>query len=221
MVDGSEERNWERLNVLADPVRRGLYEFVTKHDSPVGREEAAEAVGLSRTLAAYHLDRLAEAGLLDTSYARTTGRSGPGAGRPAKHYHRSEHEVSVSVPPRSYDLLADLLADAMTADRSGEVRSAVMDAAVEQGRARSAEAGDLLESLRRHGYEPALDADGDIVLRNCPFHRIAQEHKELVCGLNNSLLRGCLSGCGEDPDRAELAPAPGRCCVVIHPPKVA
>lgn len=219
--DGSEERTWERLGVLADTVRRRLYEFVTHRKSPVGREEAAQAVGLSRNLAAYHLDRLAEAGLLDTSYARTSGKSGPGAGRPAKQYQPAEHEVTVSVPPRSYDLLATLFADAVTTDPTGEVRAALMDAATEQGRARSAEAGDLIESLRRHGYEPIEDEGGDVVLRNCPFHRIAQEHTELVCGLNESLLRGCLSGCGEDPARAELAPAPGRCCVVIHPAQVA
>lgn len=219
--EGAEDRTWERLGVLADSVRRRLYEFVTHRKSPVGRDEAAQAVGLSRNLAAYHLDKLAEAGLLDTSYARPAGKSGPGAGRPAKQYQPVEHEVTVSVPPRSYDLLADLFADAVTTDPTGEVRSALMDAAAEQGRARSAETGDLIESLRQHGYEPVETDDGDVILRNCPFHRIAQEHTELVCGLNESLLRGCLAGCGEDPDRAQLAPEPGRCCVVIHPPAAA
>lgn len=219
--DRADDRNWERLNLLGDSVRRRLYEFVTRRKAPVGREEAAQAVGLSRNLAAYHLDKLADAGLLDTSFARTTGKSGPGAGRPAKHYQRAEDEVTVSVPPRSYDLLASLFADAVTTDPSGEVRTALMDAAAEQGRARATESGDLIATLRRHGYQPALEESGDVILRNCPFHRIAQQHTELVCGLNESLLRGCLSGCGDDPDRAELAPAPGRCCVVIHPARVA
>lgn len=213
----TEADDWDRLNVLADPVRRQLYDYVTTQESPVGREEAAKAAGLSRTLAAYHLDRLADAGLLTTSYARTGGRSGPGAGRPAKHYRRADQEVSVSVPPRSYRLLADLLAGAATTDPSGEVRAALLHAATEQGRAGASDGADLLASLREHGYEPVETADGDVVLRNCPFHHIARRHPELVCGLNEALLRGCLAGCGTDPDRAELAPEPGRCCVVIHP----
>lgn len=213
----TEDQDWERLNVLADPVRRQLYDYVSTHESPVAREEAAKAAGLSRTLAAYHLDRLAEAGLLTTSYARTGGRSGPGAGRPAKHYRRAEQEVSVSVPPRSYRLLADLLAGAATTDPTGEVRAALLHAASEQGRLGATAASDLMATLREHGYEPVRTSEGDIVLRNCPFHQIAREHTELVCGLNEALLRGCLAGHGADPDRAELAPHPGRCCVVIHP----
>lgn len=217
MTADPEDRDWERLNVLADPVRRQLYDYVTTHEAPVGREEAAKAAGLSRTLAAYHLDRLAEAGLLTTSYARTGGRSGPGAGRPAKHYRRADQEVSVSVPPRNYRLLADLLAGAVTTDPSGAVRAALLQAAQEQGRAGAAAGADLVASLRSHGYEPVETADGDVVLRNCPFHQIARQHTDLVCGLNQALLRGCLVGCGADPDRAELAPHPGRCCVVIHP----
>jgi len=213
----TEADDWDRLNVLADPVRRQLYDYVTTQESPVGREEAAKAAGLSRTLAAYHLDRLADAGLLTTSYARTGGRSGPGAGRPAKHYRRADQEVSVSVPPRSYRLLADLLAGAMSTDPSGEVRAALLHAATEQGRAAAAGEADLVAILREQGYEPVETPDGDVVLRNCPFHQIARRHTELVCGLNEALLRGCLAGCGADPDRAELTPEPGRCCVVIHP----
>jgi predicted ArsR family transcriptional regulator len=81
------------------------------------------------TLAAYHLDKLADAGLLVTSYARPAGRGGPGAGRPAKRYVRAQQELSVSVPPRDYGLLAGVLAEVMSADVSGTVREAVTAAA--------------------------------------------------------------------------------------------
>ncbi|MPV49132.1 MULTISPECIES: metalloregulator ArsR/SmtB family transcription factor [unclassified Pseudactinotalea] len=205
------------LSSLADPLRRRLYDFVVAQDAPVGRDEAATAVEIGRTLAAYHLDKLAGAGLLDVSYARREGRTGPGAGRPAKLYARAEREVAASVPPRNYALLARLLAGAAAADETGEVSAALARAAAAEG-TRSADGGaDLLDALTGLGFEPAVSESGDITLRNCPFHAIAQHQSELVCGMNHALIRGLLSGAGSDPDRAELAPRPGRCCVVIHP----
>ncbi|HWC22976.1 MAG TPA: helix-turn-helix domain-containing protein [Flexivirga sp.] len=210
------------LSALADPVRRRLYEYVAGQDAPVRRDAAADAAGVSRTLAAYHLDRLADAGLLTTSYARPEGQTGPGAGRPAKLYQRTEDELSVSVPPRSYDVLAGVLADAVSGDASGAVREALLAAAAEEGRRATRDGEDLLVTLRRRGYEPEAvgDIEGDIKghidLRNCPFHHLAQRHVELVCGLNHALLRGLLSARGQDPDCAQLAPRPGHCCVVIR-----
>lgn len=50
----------------------------------MSRAEAADAVGVARTLAAFHLGKLVDAGLLEVAHRRLTGRSGPGAGRPAK-----------------------------------------------------------------------------------------------------------------------------------------
>lgn len=205
------------LSTLTDPVRRRLYDFVASQHRPVRREDAAAAAEISRTLAAYHLDRLAAAGLLGVSYARPDGQTGPGAGRPAKHYELVREELSVSVPPRNYSLLARLLVDAVAADPSGAVRSAVVTGAEAEGRAAAAADRDLLATLTENGYEPATADNGDIELMNCPFHLLAQRHTELVCGLNHALLRGTLAGRDEEPDRAELAPRPGRCCVVIHP----
>src|SRR3569833_924177 len=97
------------LSHLDDPLRRELYEYVVDNDGPVSREQAAAAASVGRTLAAYHLDKLAEAGLLAISYQRPAGRGGPGAGRPAKLYTRTTRELAVSVPPRDYELLATLL----------------------------------------------------------------------------------------------------------------
>lgn len=205
------------LSVLADPVRRRLYDHVAAQDEPVRREEAADVAGISRTLAAYHLDRIAEAGLLATSYARPPGRGGPGAGRPAKHYERVTDAISVTVPPRNYPLLARVLADAAAADTSGAVRASLVTAAEQDGRTGAADGGQLLATLTTDGYEPAPTGAGDIELRNCPFHEVAQRQTDLVCGLNHALVRGILTGLGQDPERAELAPRPGRCCVIIRP----
>lgn len=216
-MDGHGSAETSALSALADPVRRRLYEFVASQDGPVRRDDAADAAGVSRTLAAYHLDRLAEADLLAVGYARPDGRTGPGAGRPAKLYQRVQDEVSLTVPPRDYGLLAALLADAVAGDDSGSVRSALLAAANDEGRRAGADGAGIPETLRRRGYEPAVTGDGEIELRNCPFHSLAQRHVDLVCGLNHALLRGVLAGCGQNPDCAHLEPRAGRCCVTIGP----
>ena len=205
------------LASLDEPVRRRLYEYVSEAGRPVSRDEAAGAAGISRTLAAYHLDKLAEAGLLATTYQRPAGRGGPGAGRPAKLYRQAERELAVSVPPRAYELLARLLAEAAESDTTGSVRRTLTGVAHDVGRQLGTEAGgDLLTALRDCGYQPRAGSGGDIELRNCPFHRLALEHRELVCGLNLGLVEGMITGSAQPQARALLTPSPDRCCVVVR-----
>ena len=204
----------DTVTALGDATRRGVYEHVSTRDAPVARDEVAAALGIGRTLAAYHLDRLAEAGLLEVSYRRRSGRSGPGAGRPAKLYGRAGAEVTVSFPPRDYGLAARLLADAAATDSEGSTRRALRDAAERLGSELADESpGTPAEDrLAARGYEPRRDADGTLRLRNCPFHTVAQRHPDVVCDMNLSLLRGLVGETAE----AVLDPAPGRCCVAIH-----
>lgn len=210
------------LSALGDATRRRVYEHVSSQTGGVSREETAAATGIARTLAAYHLDRLAADGLLTVSYERRSGRTGPGAGRPAKLYARAEREVAVSVPPRDYHLAARLLAEAAAADTEGHTRRALSRAAEQLGReiARDAGAATELEPLlRERGYEPYTDGDA-VRLRNCPFHAVAQRQPEVVCGMNLALLRGVVA---ERPGlTATLEPGPGRCCVALRrPPQAA
>ena len=207
----------DALSTLGDATRRSAYDFVCSQGRPVGRDEVAGALSIGRTLAAYHLDRLATAGLLSVADARRSGRSGPGAGRPAKLYERSDREVAVSVPPRDYGVAARLLADAAAQDEQGATRLALRDAADSLGREIAASAGDppdLHGLLRERGYEPYVDDAGITRLRNCPFHAVAQTHPEVVCDMNLSLLAATLAGLDADL-RAVLEPGPGRCCVAI------
>jgi predicted ArsR family transcriptional regulator len=201
------------LTSLGDATRRRVYDHVAAQAGPVSRDEAAAAAGIGRTLAAYHLDRLAAEGLLEVTFARRSGRSGPGGGRPAKLYARAQREVSVNVPPRDYALPARLLADAAAGDPDGHVQRSLLAAAERLGHEIAAEAGggELEPLLRERGYEP-YDDDGVVRMRNCPFHAVAQRQPELVCGMNLALLRG-LCGSGAE---ARLEPGPGRCCVALH-----
>jgi predicted ArsR family transcriptional regulator len=204
---------------LAEPTRRRLYEHVVRSPRPVSRDDVAGAMGVPRPTTAFHLDRLVTDGLLEVHFERRSGRTGPGAGRPAKLYRRAERPVSVSLPQRHYDLAGDLLAASLAeADRSGERPAAVLARrAFRRGRELVAEVsgtgpGAALRVLEEHGFEPRLEDDG-IALVNCPFHALAQEHTELVCGMNLRLLEGVCAAVPDAGLTASLRPRPGRCCV--------
>jgi predicted ArsR family transcriptional regulator len=208
------------LSSLDDPVRGRLYDFVSGRGEPVGRDEAAAAVGIGRALAVYHLDRLVEAGLLTASYQRPPGRSGPGAGRPAKVYIRSGREFAATVPPRDYELAARLLARAVESDRSGRSRAALYEAAhrrgSELGKRAATGGGRAVEAaLREHGFEPWHDEDGVVRLRNCPFRSLAEQHPEVICGMNLALIEGLIAGIDAGGLRPAHDPQPGLCCVAI------
>ncbi|MFD3995232.1 helix-turn-helix transcriptional regulator [Streptomyces sp. NPDC058583] len=224
----------DAIAMLQDPVRRRLYEYVAAQGREVGRNEAAEATGVARTLAAHHLDKLAGAGLLESGSRRLTGRSGPGAGRPAKVYTRARAERSVSLPARDYRTAAELLAEA--AEQAG-LDAGLRSAARRRGeelRGSAAPCGDLEEAMKTlaaRGYEPHLEAaetaedhehtehtaGATVRMRNCPFHAVAERFPPLVCGMNLALLEGLLGTDGAV--RARMDARPGECCVVVEPSK--
>jgi predicted ArsR family transcriptional regulator len=205
---------------LDEPTRRRLYEYVARARGPVGRDEASGAVGVSRPTAAFHLDRLADEGLLDVVHQRLSGRTGPGAGRPSKLYLRADREVEVSLPRRRYELAGELLAAAIEeADAVGRpIRETVAVRAHDVGRqmGRTAGTGDPVPVLEAHGFEPRTE-QGAVRLGNCPFHNLARQHTDLVCGMNLHLLQGLLEGLGCAAYTATLAPSPDNCCVVLEP----
>lgn len=222
-VPPPEQPDLASLSSLDDPVRSRLYRYVSGCAGPVGRDEAAAAAGIGRALAVYHLDKLVEAGLLTASYQRPAGRGGPGAGRPAKLYARSGREFTVSVPPREYELAARLLVRAVGADPSGHSRAALGEAARQLGRqlgaghrGRADPRRSLTAVLHEHGFAPFAAADGAIRLRNCPFHQLAAQDRETVCGMNLALVEGMTAGLGAAGLRPVLDPRPEHCCVAIH-----
>lgn len=215
--------------LLEDPNRRRLYELVAHVGEAVGRDQAATALGITRELAAFHLDRLVDGGLLVTEFRRLTGRTGPGAGRPAKLYRRAEGDVIVTLPTRNYDVAADVMAEALEhLGRRGA--HALGPIARDRGRAdgrRLADAGvpqsndgpdpsTLVEALTIAGYEPETRANGSVLVRNCPYDALAVDHRDLTCGMSAAWAEGLVEGLAA-PMTVELAPEPGRCCVIFHP----
>jgi len=229
--DTALERQIAAIALLDEPIRRGLYLYVAERRCEVGRDEAARALRISRALAAFHLDKLVQQGLLDASYRRLTARRGPGAGRPAKLYHRSSRQLDVTLPERRYELAGRVFARALTA-AAPAARGALERAARAEGRTLGAVArgrtganggadrllANTLAVLDECGYDPAR-VNGEVRLRNCPFDALANECRPLVCGMNLALMRGVLAAAGTRGTRAELRPPEaGACCVVLKTP---
>ncbi|OBK90687.1 helix-turn-helix transcriptional regulator [Mycolicibacter sinensis] len=226
----NRDRDVTGIGALADPVRRELYRFVAAQPGPVSRDEAAAATGIARHQAKFHLDRLEADGLLQSDYARLTGRSGPGAGRPSKRYRRSPDQIAISLPPREYELAGRLMADAIAESaRTGTpaievLRSLARDFG--RGLGSTATAGqaptDAMAALElaigvlgEHGYEPR-DGDGEVFLANCPFHALARAQTELACTMNLALISGVSEALEPHCPQTRLCPDPSRCCVVLR-----
>lgn len=214
----------ERVSLLSEPIRRRLYEFAVAAGEAVDRDQAARALGIGRPLAAFHLDRLVEGGLLEVEYRRRSGRSGPGAGRPAKFYRRrSDSQLDISLPARRYALAAEILAEGL--DRAAEPRTvaSVQEAARTAGRRLAEDAGSdgtdrdrLLQVLTANGFEPFEEA-GVIRLRNCPFDALVSEHRDLTCGLNLAFLESVAATLTGARLAARRQSRPGLCCVEFAP----
>lgn len=224
----SREARISAVAALAEPTRRGLYDYVVRQPEPVSRDEAAAACELPRSTAAFHLDRLVEEDLLAVDYQRRTGRTGPGAGRPAKLYRRSDQHVALSLPQRRYDLAGRLLSSALEhAEHSGDSPRASLDQRAYQlgkelgettrGTAGEHDAQDsALRVLEEYGFEPRRQAK-EVTLANCPFRTLAREYTELVCGMNLRLLEGILDGLALTGLTARLDPTSPHCCVRLSP----
>ncbi|CAN5738201.1 helix-turn-helix domain-containing protein [soil metagenome] len=228
------ESNTAVLAVLDDDLRRRIFLFVRAQGLPVTREGVAQEVGISRKLAAFHLDKLVEKGLLNHHYARPPGKGGPGAGRPAKVYEPSAMTIEISVPPRQYELAGRLLLDGVTNQPEGmSATESTNAAALAQG----SELGKRASSVRglRHpgpertlaaaeeilgeqGFEPFRETQGVLALRNCPFHALAQQSPEVMCGMNRSFIEGIVRGLGNENVQVVLEPEDGHCCVKLCSP---
>jgi len=212
-------RTLTRIAALEDPVRRALYFFVVERGSETSRDQAARGVGVSRALAAFHLDKLVQHGLLEVGYRHLGRRRGPGAGRPAKLYRRAGKQVTVSLPPREYELAAELFAETFTGGKAKtlleRVARRVGRRLAAQGRAKGRRA--FVSVLERHGYEPSTASDGTIVLRNCPFDALARTHKDQVCGMNRALVHGFKAGAGLTGYQVVANNRPGECCALLRP----
>jgi predicted ArsR family transcriptional regulator len=219
---------------LKDELRSRIYQFIRRSRRAVTREEVASEAGISTKLAAFHLDHLVDRGLLRTHYARPAGRSGPGAGRTSKFYEPSDLQVDISIPPRQYDVAGDLLLKALSTQNPDEApgeaalrvsREAGLElgrelrTSVGKGRIGAERALRIIENiLQERGYEPYRAEKGIVRLRNCPFHHLARQAPEFICGMNRQFVEGIANGLGNDSLQILLEPSPEECCVCMRLP---
>jgi predicted ArsR family transcriptional regulator len=211
----------EGIAALADPTRRRLYLYVAAQPDAVSRDEIVAGTGVASHRAKFHLERLMADGLLEAEFRHRGERRGPGSGRPAKFYRRPERTVSVSLPSRRYQLAGEVLAAAVSRAGEGEdLAFAVKDESEQAGRAIGAAAlvgpagKDLMEVLSRVGYEPRMTG-GHLVMANCPFHELAEAHREVICGMNLAFVAGICAALDEH-STARLEPHSETCCVRIE-----
>lgn len=213
---------------LSDDLRSRMYGYIRRAGRPVTREEAAHAVGISRKLAAFHLDKLVDVGMLTAS---TATASQPGrVGRAPKVYEPTNRDVSVTIPPRALDTIGAILVDAIASQKADETaedarnrvarehgrRLAVGGHPPLRGRLGPERALTVTErTLDDFGYEPYRPEPQCLRLRNCPFHPITERAPALVCGINEAFLTGILEGLGAECLLAALRPLPDECCVQI------
>ncbi|MFJ7949444.1 helix-turn-helix transcriptional regulator [Streptomyces sp. NPDC096354] len=221
----------DSVSALNEDSRRRMFTFIRRAHRAVTRDEAAASVGISRKLAAFHLDKLVDAGLLRARYETPGGIRK--VGRQPKVYEPTDAQITVNIPDRRHELLADLLLDAVLTESADENAAQAAVRAAEQRGRRMGEAvrdesrpGRLGPErgltacerlLDQYGYEPVRETPTLLRLRNCPFHPLAAKAPDLVCGMNQAFLSGCLDGLQVNGVQAVLAPEPGECCVRLGP----
>lgn len=207
-----------------------MYEFIRAARRPVTRDEAATAVGISRKLAAFHLDKLVDAGALRARYRPADGTRR--VGRVPKVYEPSGTDIRVSIPQRRHDILAGILLGAVVCEGHGEnARDAARRVARDHGEQIGAEERQRVRPgrlgaeraltmasklLAERGFEPARESPACLRLRNCPFHPLTARAPDLVCGLNLAFLAGMVDGLQASTVEAVLDPRAGECCVELR-----
>lgn len=218
------------LSILDDRLRAEIFFHVAGSGGSVTRDQAAKVLGITRRTAAFHLDKLAEAGLVDVSFKRVSGRTGPGAGRSSKLYRRSARRLNVSIPSRNYELMARLLASVLKHTQAesaphhleaqarafGLSIGAAARKQVTRPSSRKRLLKALVEELTTLGFEPFDDGSRTLRLRNCPYHDMAREDADFVCSMNLNLMLGLAEGLDLSEVSPTRQPIDGMCCVAFR-----
>lgn len=217
----------DALDAIGDPELREALAFARSQARPVSADELGTARGVHRNVARSRLERLVSAGLLHATYERRTGRTGPGAGRPAKVYAVVPELTALEFPVRRYESLLGLLVDALPGARRGERLRAVGFAFGEElaqaaglRPTRSVRAGfeRMCEAVRTLGYQTSLEEVSDrgavIATPTCPLRplvRARPDAAEIDRGMWQGLAAHALEGVTVDRVQCET-----RDCLLDH-----
>jgi len=216
-----------RLDAIGSPELRAALLYVRGSAQPVTADDAAAALGVHRSVARGRMERLTQAGLLETSFARRSGRSGPGAGRPAKQYSAATESDALELPPRHLPALVARLLDELPADgREAALRRAGEDFGRELARSAGLEPQAGVEAgleavcaaVRSLGFQARLEGvEGDsasISTPTCPLRPLVAERVE-VAHVDRGMWAGLVE-CGLDGTRAEAVECETQSCLEGH-----
>lgn len=218
-------------SALGDPTRRAVYIAIRESTGPMSTAGIAELFDIHPNVARHHLDKLAADGYLDVTHRRPNGRTGPGAGRPAKYYAVSSKQIDVHFPTHRHDVLSDMLVRIIDRIAPDNIREVAEQVGTEVGRELAGEIGSpedtgyegavkaVVRAMTGIGFGVSSDVAGQrLLMSHCPFGDTAAAHPEVVCSLDRGMVRG-LMGSLEHACEPVLHPAAGsdRDCVTEVP----
>lgn len=207
------ERIADLTSALGDPTRRAIYVAVRESPEPMTTSRVAELFEIHPNVARHHLDKLAADDWLVVSQRRPAGKTGPGAGRPAKTYEASKREVSIHFSPRRYELLVDLLMRVLVRVAPEDVSRIAEEVGHEYGRELANEIGApddtgyteavqaVAVAMTGLGFSMDPDVEGQRLLTShCPFGEAATDHPDVVCSLDRGIVTGLVGALGATCD---------------------
>ncbi|GLH64965.1 helix-turn-helix domain-containing protein [Parageobacillus sp. G301] len=199
------EQTLKITNVLADPTRYHIYEYITKKHKKVSVQEIAEAFNIHPNVARLHLTKLEDVNMI-VSETQKTGKGG----RPSRLYRLSDKVIQLHFPFRDYQLLSKIAIQTMA--KLGDVgKQALYETGKNFGKELVAQriphdqsvqeltfaekAEIVKEAAEMAGFYPTFEyneKEGKIYLQvfNCPFKEIAFQEPEIICQMHYAFLQG-------------------------------
>jgi predicted ArsR family transcriptional regulator len=200
------EKTLKITNVLSDPTRYYIYQYITKLHQEVTVQEIADNFNIHPNVARLHLSKLEDVNML-VSETKKTGKGG----RPSRLYRLSDDVIQLHFPFRDYMLLSKVAFQTMLS-LGEEGRKALFLTGkhfgmelVEQELTRKGHNGSeltfeqkltiLKSAATLAGFDPEFEINGErtkiyLKIFNCPFKEVAIDHSETVCNMHFEFLRG-------------------------------
>lgn len=201
------------LGALRDFTRRDILLRFYADRKPRSVDDVAQVVGIHRSVAFEHLERLVALGYLEVERRRGL------PGKPAKIYRLTAGPVQISHPMRRYDVLAEALAQSF--QRQGDrgtvaIREAGHAFGMGLGRSGARSIPTALEPLSEMGGEYEVGRGGAVTCTNCLFAEVCRR-TPIVCSFHAGLIAGLLERSGLEADVEAQGPRePDGCAYAVH-----
>ena len=198
----------EVAKALGEETRFDIFRRIADSAAPLSVKELVSQLGMHHSAVRIHLNKLEDAGLIYSKKRHVQGA----VGRPQLAFLPSPHALSITLPPRNYELLARLAVELASTRGDGPTpgdfgmrwgrehmrkRAGLVDAPVPLGEALDV-VTDELRSLGASCHCTRMNGGHQILETNCVFAEIAKDHKPMVCDLHQGVARGMLTEISAD-----------------------